>query len=53
MSDNPVTLEFLARQQARLLDEMASLREQIRDLIGRFTRIECNLNALLRDIHAK
>ena len=29
MSDTPVTLEFLARQQARLLDEIASFRDDI------------------------
>ncbi|HEY2539589.1 MAG TPA: hypothetical protein VGI28_08865 [Stellaceae bacterium] len=29
MADEPVTLEFLARQQQRLLEEMASMRDEM------------------------
>jgi replicative DNA helicase len=29
MPDEPVTLEFLARQQQRLLDEMGSMRDEM------------------------
>ena len=29
MVDEPITLEFLARQQQRLLEEMASMREEM------------------------
>lgn len=29
MSDEPVTLDFLARQNRRVLDEIASLREEM------------------------
>jgi len=29
MADEPITLEFLARQQQRLLDEMGSMRDEM------------------------
>jgi hypothetical protein len=29
MTDEPITLEFIARQQQRLLDEMGSMREEM------------------------
>jgi hypothetical protein len=29
MADEPITLEFLARQQQRLLDEMGSTRDEM------------------------
>jgi hypothetical protein len=29
MADEPITLEFLARQQQRMLDEMASMRDDM------------------------
>ena len=46
MADQPVTLEFLARQQARLLEEMASFRGVAATLIAAFSRIEHDLDAL-------
>ena len=52
MSDNPVTLEFLARQQARLLDEMASFRDDMTVLTAIVIRIDGTLTALLAENRA-
>lgn len=59
MSDNPVTLDFLARQQARLLDEMASFRDEMASFRDDMTvltaiviRIDGTLTALLAENRA-
>ena len=48
MSENPVTLDFLAHQQARLLDEMASFRDEMRLQIATLRRIDHNLSVFLQ-----
>jgi hypothetical protein len=52
MSDNPVTLEFLARQQARLLDEMAAFRDDMTILTAITTRLEGSVSALITETRA-
>jgi hypothetical protein len=50
MSDQPVTLEFMARQQARLLEEMASFRDDMTVLTAIATRVEASLSALITEM---
>jgi hypothetical protein len=47
MSDNPVTLDFLARQQAKILDEVASLRDDMGVLTATINRVNASLTTLL------
>ena len=52
MSDNPVTLEFLARQQTRLLDEMASFRDDMTVMAAILARVEGSVSALTTEVRA-
>jgi hypothetical protein len=52
VSDQPVTLEFLARQQVRLLEEMASFRDDMTVLTAIATRVEASLSALITETRA-
>ena len=52
MSENPVTLDFLAHQQARLLDEMASFRDDMRVQTAIIMRVDNTLAALLTEVRA-
>jgi hypothetical protein len=52
MSDNPVTLDFLARQQAKILDEVASLRDDMGVLTAIVIRLDGTLTALLAENRA-
>jgi hypothetical protein len=52
MSDNPVTLEFLARQQAKLLDEMASFRDDMTVMAAILARVEGSVSALITETRA-
>jgi hypothetical protein len=58
-SDNPVTLEFLARQGRRVLDEVASLRDAMNVLMEivlrhdrEFERLNGKLDDMLRQMTA-
>ena len=44
--DNPVTLEFLARQGRRVLDELATLRDGMNVLMEIVLRHECEFERL-------
>ena len=48
----PVTLEFLARQQDRILAELASLRDDVIVLTAIVQRLDNNSTRLLAEIRA-
>jgi hypothetical protein len=59
MSDEPITLEFLARQQHRLLDEMGSMRDEMgtmRDdmqvLTAMVLRLDGTVGLVLKELRA-
>jgi hypothetical protein len=52
MSDEPVTLEFLARQQQRMLEEMASFRDDTRVLTAIGMRVDSTVGRLLTEARA-
>ena len=52
MSDTPATLEFLARQQAQLLEEMASFRDDMTVLTAITARVEASVTALITETRA-
>ncbi|HEY1261155.1 MAG TPA: hypothetical protein VGF34_18040 [Stellaceae bacterium] len=59
MADEPITLEFLARQQQRLLDEMGIIREEmgtIRDdmlvLTSMVMRLDGTVGLVLTELRA-
>ena len=59
MSDANITLEFLARQQTRLLDEMAKFRDEFADFRDQLTvltaicmRVEASVTALTTEVRA-
>jgi hypothetical protein len=52
MSDKPVTLDFLARQQSRILDEMASFRDDLTVLTAITARVEASVSALITETRA-
>ena len=52
MSDGPVTLEFLGRQMARVLDEMASFRDDLTVLTAIVMRLETSVTSLTTEVRA-
>jgi hypothetical protein len=52
MSDDPVTLEFLGRQMARVLDGMASAKADMTVLTAIVMRQDATLTALLTEVRA-
>jgi len=53
MSDQqPVTLEFLARQQKRILEEIASFRDDMTVLLAITTRAEAGVTSLTTEVRA-
>jgi hypothetical protein len=52
MSDEPITLEFLARQQAKILDEMASFRDDMTVLTAITMRLEGSMTGLITEVRA-
>jgi hypothetical protein len=48
----PVTLEFLARQQDRMLAELASLRDDVNVLTAIIQRLDTKVIRLLAEIRA-
>ena len=52
MVGEPATLEFLARQQDRILAELASLRDDVIVLTAIVQRLDNNATRLLAEIRA-
>jgi hypothetical protein len=52
MSDEPVTLEFLARQQQRMLDEMSSFRDDMQVLTAMVMRLDGTVGLVLTELRA-
>lgn len=48
----PVTLEFLARQQARMLEEFAAFRDDVAVLTAVAMRQDATLSGLLAELRA-
>ncbi len=52
MADEPVTLEFLARQQQRILDEMGSMRDDMQVLTAMVMRLDGTAGLVLTELRA-
>ena len=52
MADEPITLEFLARQQQRMLDEMASMRDDMQVLSAMVMRLDGTVGLVLTELPA-
>jgi hypothetical protein len=59
MADEPITLEFLARQQQRLLEEMSSMRDEMgtmrddmRVLTAMVMRLDGTVGLVLTELRA-
>lgn len=52
MTDVPVTLEFLAKQQIRILSEIGILRDDMTVLSAIVRRMDATIGGLLEEIRA-
>jgi hypothetical protein len=52
MSDEPITLEFLARQQQRMLEEMAAMRDDMQVLSAMVMRLDGTVGLVLTELRA-
>jgi len=52
MADAPITLEFLARQQQRMLDEMGSIRDDMQVLTAMVMRLDGTVGLVLTELRA-
>jgi hypothetical protein len=52
MADEPITLEFFARQQQRLLDEMGSMRGGMQVLTTMVMRLDGTVGLALTELRA-
>jgi len=52
MTDEPITLEFLARQQQRMLEEMASMRDDMQVLTAMVMRLDGTVGLVLTELRA-
>ena len=52
MADEPITLEFLARQQQRMLDEMGSMRDDMQVLTAMVLRLDGTVGLVLKELRA-
>ena len=52
MADEPITLEFLARQQQRVLDEMGSMRDDMQVLTSMVMRLDGTVGLVLTELLA-
>jgi hypothetical protein len=52
MSDEPVTREFLARQQHRMLEEMVSFRDDMQVLTAIIMGVDSTVGHLLTEVRA-
>jgi len=52
VADEPITLELLARQQQRLLDEMGSMRDDMQVLTAMVMRLDGTVGLVLTELRA-
>jgi hypothetical protein len=52
MVEEPITLEFLARQQQRMLEEMASMRDDMQVLTAMVMRLDGTVGLVLTELRA-
>jgi hypothetical protein len=52
MSNEPITLEFLAHQQQRMLDEMGSVRDDMQVLTAMVMRLDGTVGLVLTELRA-
>jgi hypothetical protein len=52
MADEAITLEFLARQQQRMLDEMSSMRDDMQVLTAMVMRLDGTVGLVLTELRA-
>lgn len=52
MSDQPITLEFLARQQTQVLTELGTLRDDVQVLTAIVQRLDGTLSGAVAEIRA-
>ena len=52
MSDEPITLEFLARQQQRMIEEMSSMRDDMQVLTAMVMRLDGTVGLVLTELRA-
>ena len=53
MAGEPITLEFLARQQQRMLDEMGSMRDDMQALTTMVMRMDGTVGLVLTELRAR
>jgi hypothetical protein len=52
MADEPITLEFLARQQQRMIEEMAAMRDDMQVLTAMVMRLDGTVGLVLTELRA-
>ena len=52
MSDDPIDLTFIARQQYQILNELATMRDDAAVLLAIVMRIDGTVTGLVREIRA-
>jgi len=52
MADEPITLEFLARQQQRVLDEIGVVRDDMQVLTAMVMRLDGTVGLVLTELRA-
>lgn len=52
MADEPITLEFLARQQQRVLDELGVIRDDMQVLTSMVLRLDGTVGLVLTELRA-
>ena len=52
MADGPITLEFLARQHTRMLDEMGTMRNDLQVLTALVIRLDVTVGLVLTEWRA-
>ncbi len=52
MADEPITLEFLARQQQRMIEEMSSMRDDMQVLTAMVMRLDGTVGLVLTELRA-
>jgi len=52
MADEPITLEFLARQQQRVLDELSTVRDDMQVLTAMVMRLDGTVGLVLTELRA-
>ena len=52
MADEPITLEFLARQQQRMLDEVGSVRDDMQVLTAMVMCLDGTVGLVLTELRA-